>query len=280
MRESKLSPLKFNLLVATLEKEWKDKKTFTAKEVEILKRKDAILGRTVAHELAARGFNFTDQRILRIANSWGWTVTHEVINAVKNPFMPRRWKEVLIAEFSKKTTKSSNLFKLATKEGLTVAHVAALVMGLRFDDPEILKLATNEGFTVAHAMARRGYKFTDPEILKIANNYGWAVAHEMAEKGHVFDDFEILRLTTDRGWTVAHEMAAQGCVFVDPEVLNLSDKSGITVKDVIEKKHGKKLEEVLKDNFKRSEAAKTYEVVKQKVVSLFKNRRKNASLKL
>jgi hypothetical protein len=122
-------------------------------------------GRTVAHEAASCGRQFTNPAILKLADSHGWTVAHEAAAAGQQITDP----EIL------------NLASGPPFRG-TVAHVAA-ARGQQFTDPEILRIADSTGETVAHTAAARGQQFTDPEILKLTNNRGRTVADYVASYG-------------------------------------------------------------------------------------------------
>jgi len=139
-------------------------------------------GWTVAHEMAKRGFVFTDPEILKLADKGGYTVAHEMAD-----------KGYAFTDFE--------ILKLADESGRTVAHIMA-EKGHVFTDPEVLKLADKNGWTVAHEMAKYCHVFDDPEVLKLADQWGWTVAHEMAKRGYVFTDPEVLNLKDRIGTTV------------------------------------------------------------------------------
>ena len=183
-------------------------------DTEILK-KVHHLGKTLAHVMARKGYEFTDPEILKLSDKCNISVAH------------------VMARYGHKFT-DPKILKLANYSGITVAHLMAR-NGHEFTDPEILKLADEDGYTVAHEMARKGHKFTDSEILKLANDAGVTVVHTMALSGHKFTDPEILKLATNYDVTVAHIMARMGYHFTDPEILKLSDDSDTTVKDIMNK---------------------------------------------
>jgi len=59
----------------------------------------------------------------------------------------------------------------------------SVIVGERFEDPEILRLAGIFGWSIALEQAYRGWTTLDPDILSLVDNYGKTVLDVMLREG-------------------------------------------------------------------------------------------------
>jgi hypothetical protein len=150
---------------------------WTTEDQDILVLSD-MHGLTVAHNQARFGWVTEDRGILKLATSFGWTVAHaQAYDEFFDEFMELHmadggwrmtncWDVLEMTDTDRWTTDDPELLKMATKRGLTVAHVQAF-RGWTTEDPVILKMADADGETVALVQARYGWTTEDPEIREL-----------------------------------------------------------------------------------------------------------------
>ncbi len=129
-------------------------------------------GRTVAHELTARGtldIAMVTPDVLALKDKKGHTVAHEWVKSGSLP----------------ESLMTPDILSLADNKGWSVAHELAQSGSLpeSLMTPDILSLADNEGWSVAHVLASSKpipKAITTLDILRIANNNQDTVAHFIA----------------------------------------------------------------------------------------------------
>ncbi|BAI81768.1 hypothetical protein DEFDS_P147 (plasmid) [Deferribacter desulfuricans SSM1] len=153
-----------------------------------------------AYKEIKQGHFFEDKEVLKISDSFGWTIAHIQAN--------RYW-----------TTDDKEILKLADKKGWSVAHEQA-INGWTTEDKEILRLADKTGLTVAHILASRGVIFTDKEILSLSDNNGLSVAHVMVKKDYMITDTTLWFLKHNVEGYVAHHMMKRGFICKYKKILD------------------------------------------------------------